>query len=93
MVFTVGLIVTTLFTGTFWLLVLVYLIPERIALFVLAWWFDWLPHHGLTSTQRANRYRVHPSSDRDGVALHAADALAELPLGAPPAPVDPLPPL
>ena len=58
MVFTVGLIVTTLFTGTFWLLVLVYLIPERIALFVLAWWFDWLPHHGLTSTQRANRYRA-----------------------------------
>ena len=58
MVFTVGLIVTTIFTGTFWLLVLVYLIPERIALFVLAWWFDWLPHHGLTSTQRANRYRA-----------------------------------
>ena len=55
MVFTVGLIVTTALTGTFWLLVLVYLIPERIALFVLAWWFDWLPHHGLTSTQRANR--------------------------------------
>ena len=58
MVFTVGLIVTTALTGTFWLLVLVYLIPERIALFVLAWWFDWLPHHGLTSTQRANRYRA-----------------------------------
>ncbi len=58
MVFTVVLIVTTLFTGTFWLLLLVYLIPERIALFVLAWWFDWLPHHGLTSTQRANRYRA-----------------------------------
>ena len=58
MVFTVGLIVTTALTGTFWLLLLVYLIPERIALFVLAWWFDWLPHHGLTSTQRANRYRA-----------------------------------
>ena len=58
MVFTVGLIVMTALTGTFWLLVLVYLIPERIALFVLAWWFDWLPHHGLTSTQRANRYRA-----------------------------------
>ena len=24
----------------------------------MAWWFDWLPHHGLTSTQRANRYRA-----------------------------------
>ena len=35
----------------------------------------------------------HAGSGGDGVALHAADALAELPPGAPPAPVDPLPPL
>ena len=31
-------------------LALVYLIPQRIALVVLAWWFDWLPHHGLDGT-------------------------------------------
>jgi ring-1,2-phenylacetyl-CoA epoxidase subunit PaaE len=24
----------------------------------LAWWFDWLPHHGLEDTQRDNRYRA-----------------------------------
>ena len=36
----------------------IYLIPERIAMFVLAWWFDWLPHHGLEETQSENRYRA-----------------------------------
>ena len=25
---------------------------------VLAWWFDWLPHHGLEDTQSENRYRA-----------------------------------
>ena len=25
---------------------------------VLAWWFDWLPHHDLEDTQRENRYRA-----------------------------------
>ncbi len=37
---------------------MIYLIPERIAMFFLAWWFDWLPHHGLEDTQRDNRYRA-----------------------------------
>ena len=37
---------------------LIYLIPERAAMFVLAWWFDWLPHHDLEDTQRENRYRA-----------------------------------
>ncbi len=45
-------------TGTFWLLAIVYLIPERIAMTFLAWWFDWLPHHGLEETQSENRYRA-----------------------------------
>ena len=36
----------------------IYLIPERIAMIVLAWWFDWLPHHGLEDTQSENRYRA-----------------------------------
>ena len=25
---------------------------------MLAWWFDWLPHHGLEDTQSENRYRA-----------------------------------
>ena len=45
-------------TGHFWTLAVVYLIPERLAVVVLAWWFDWLPHHGLAFTQRENRYRA-----------------------------------
>lgn len=39
------------------LLVLVVL-PGRIALFLLAWSFDWLPHHGLHDTARTNRFRT-----------------------------------
>jgi len=45
-------------TGTLWELAVVYLIPQRIGLLVLAWWFDWLPHHGLAATQRENRYQA-----------------------------------
>jgi ring-1,2-phenylacetyl-CoA epoxidase subunit PaaE len=55
---TVAVIATTLATGSFWLLAVIYLIPERIAVIVLAWWFDWLPHHGLDETQTENRYRA-----------------------------------
>ncbi len=33
-----------------------YLIPQRIGLTVLAWWFDYLPHHGLEDTARENRF-------------------------------------
>jgi len=35
-----------------------YLIPQRIALTVLAWWFDYLPHHGLEDTARENRFQA-----------------------------------
>lgn len=45
-------------TGNFWTLAVVFLIPQRIGLTILAWWFDWLPHHGLEDTQRSNRYRA-----------------------------------
>lgn len=31
---------------------------QRLGLMVLAWWFDYLPHHGLTATQREDRYRA-----------------------------------
>ena len=80
-------------TGSFWLLAVIYLIPERIAMFVLAWWFDWLPHHGLEDTQTREPLPRDPQPGRDGVAVHAADALPELPPRAPPAPVDPVLPL
>ncbi|QNJ93508.1 fatty acid desaturase [Mycolicibacterium fluoranthenivorans] len=43
-------------SGHFWTLAVVFLIPQRIGLIVLLWWFDWLPHHGLADTQRSNRY-------------------------------------
>ncbi|WP_435743785.1 fatty acid desaturase [Nocardioides sp. SYSU DS0663] len=39
-------------------LVLLYLLPQRIGMTVLAWWFDYLPHHGLTVTQRQDKYRA-----------------------------------
>jgi ferredoxin-NADP reductase/fatty acid desaturase len=58
MTLTLAVIATTIVTGSFWLLLVIYLIPERIAMFVLAWWFDWLPHHSLEDTQRDNRYRA-----------------------------------
>ncbi|WP_183098122.1 fatty acid desaturase [Nocardioides pelophilus] len=54
----VAVIVTAASTGHLWTLAVLYLIPERIAVFVLAWWFDWLPHHDLEDTQQENRYRA-----------------------------------
>ena len=53
-----ALIVTAAVTGHLWTVALLYLIPERVAMFVLAWWFDWLPHHDLEDTQQENRYRA-----------------------------------
>lgn len=38
-------------------LVLIYFIPQRIGMGILAWWFDWLPHHGL-GTAKTDRYRA-----------------------------------
>ncbi|CAN5412423.1 fatty acid desaturase [soil metagenome] len=55
---TVTVIVACVLTGQLWTLAVIYLIPERIAMFVLAWWFDWLPHHDLEDTQKENRYRA-----------------------------------
>jgi ferredoxin-NADP reductase/fatty acid desaturase len=53
-----GVIVACALTGHLWTLAVLYLVPERIAMFVLAWWFDWLPHHDLEDTQQENRYRA-----------------------------------
>lgn len=55
---TLAAIAAAAFTGHFWQLAIVYLVPERIAVFVLAWWFDWLPHHDLKDTHQGNRYRA-----------------------------------
>jgi ferredoxin-NADP reductase/fatty acid desaturase len=49
-------VAVTIATGSIWMLAAVLLIPQRLALTLLAWWFDWLPHHGLEDTQRTNRY-------------------------------------
>ncbi|HKY59000.1 MAG TPA: fatty acid desaturase [Aeromicrobium sp.] len=35
-----------------------YLVPQRIGILFLAWWFDYLPHHGLSATQREDKYRA-----------------------------------
>lgn len=35
-----------------------FVLPQRIGLVVLAWWFDYLPHHGLTATQREDKYQA-----------------------------------
>lgn len=43
-------------------LLLIYFIPQRIGMVILAWWFDWLPHHDLVTAKtdrfRATRVRV-----------------------------------
>ncbi|MFE7722662.1 fatty acid desaturase [Nocardia rhizosphaerihabitans] len=58
MTFSLTVIVSAAFTGHLWTLAVICLIPGRVAMFVLAWWFDWLPHHDLEDTQRENRYRA-----------------------------------
>lgn len=45
-------------TKNFWTLAVALLIPQRIGIMFLGWWFDWLPHHGLEETQQENRYRA-----------------------------------
>lgn len=54
----VGAIVAAIVTGHFWTLAVIVLIPQRIGIAFLAWWFIWLPHHDLEETQRQNRYRA-----------------------------------
>src|SRR4051812_14620653 len=51
-------IVAAIATGNLLTVAVIYLIPQRIALGALAWWFDWLPHHDLGHTQRENRYKA-----------------------------------
>ena len=39
-------------------LAVAFLVPQRLGLGVLAWWFDYLPHHGLPFTGRQDKYRA-----------------------------------
>ena len=38
--------------------VLTFMAGHRIGVMILAWWFDYLPHHGLTFTQREDKYQA-----------------------------------
>lgn len=38
-----GLLAATVATGHGWQLVVVYLLPQRVALGLTSWWFDWFP--------------------------------------------------
>ncbi|WP_231986762.1 fatty acid desaturase [Mycobacterium sp. 852002-40037_SCH5390672] len=58
LVLAVALVTTILILGYGRELVLIYFIPQRIGMGILAWWFDWLPHHGLGGTAKTDRFRV-----------------------------------
>jgi len=54
----IGLLVWSATAGHLAAVVMLYLLPQRIGLAILAWWFDYLPHHGLTATQREDKYQA-----------------------------------
>ncbi|MEJ2866356.1 fatty acid desaturase [Actinomycetospora sp. OC33-EN08] len=54
----IALAATLVITGNGLALVVVYLLPQRLGVGVLAWWFDWLPHHDLGVTARTDRFRA-----------------------------------
>jgi ferredoxin-NADP reductase/fatty acid desaturase len=49
---------TLVATGHGWELLVIYLIPQRLGIGLLAWWFDWLPHHELEATAKSNRFQA-----------------------------------
>ena len=49
-------VATILILGYWRELALIYFIPQRIGMVILAWWFDWLPHHDLP-TVKTDRFR------------------------------------
>ncbi|MDD7920369.1 fatty acid desaturase [Actinomycetospora callitridis] len=49
---------TMIVTGHGWELLVIYVIPQRLGIGLLAWWFDWLPHHELEATASSNRFRA-----------------------------------
>jgi fatty acid desaturase len=52
-----GVLVALALTGHAFEVLVLYLVPGRIAVLILAWSFDWLPHHGLHDTPKTDRYR------------------------------------
>jgi beta-carotene hydroxylase len=54
----VALVTALVGYGYGWELLLIYLIPQRLALGILAWSFDWLPHHGLGATAKIDAFRA-----------------------------------
>jgi ferredoxin-NADP reductase/fatty acid desaturase len=54
----IAIMTTLVMMGHGWELVLIYLIPQRLGLGLLAWWFDWLPHHDLGVTAKVNRFHA-----------------------------------
>ncbi|MBT4162374.1 MAG: hypothetical protein HOC70_14595 [Gammaproteobacteria bacterium] len=51
--------------GVFELYFFLYLVPLRLALFIVVWMFDYIPHYGCESTQRENPFRA--SLNRPGL--------------------------
>ncbi|MPY78530.1 MAG: hypothetical protein GEV04_08545, partial [Actinophytocola sp.] len=95
---TVGVVGWALVGGWFWQLAVIYLIPQRIGITVLAWWFDWLPHHGLTAHHPDNLTNgrdsrppspaptrgVEPARRPSTASLHVLAATNAAPGGMPP---------
>lgn len=54
----IAAITALMVTGHGWELLVIYLIPQRLGIGVLAWWFDWLPHHELEATAKSNRFQA-----------------------------------
>jgi len=53
---TLSATVALISSGHGWDVLVIYLIPQRIGLGLISWWFDWLPHHGLGETARRDRF-------------------------------------
>jgi ring-1,2-phenylacetyl-CoA epoxidase subunit PaaE len=53
-----GLSVLLIASGHWVWLVFLILIPARLAVFMLGWAFDYLPHHGLVTTSAEDRYKA-----------------------------------
>jgi ring-1,2-phenylacetyl-CoA epoxidase subunit PaaE len=58
MVVFVGVLAIALGTGHLFEWLVLYILPARVMLFLLAWGFDWLPHHGLRPEDRRNRFKT-----------------------------------
>ena len=53
-----GVMAAVAASGHLFDLVVLYLLPTRLTILFLGWAFDYLPHHGLDSTPKENRFRA-----------------------------------